>query len=80
MMPAVQLGFQEFLTNSSGSTLTLWFLLSPSSDKFPLTQICALIESGLQDVSPGQSLFLGWLVPMELAQPTPVCDGKAPQK
>lgn len=53
-------------------TLTLWFLLSPSSDKFPLTQICAFIESGLQDASLGQSLFLG-----RLSQLTPENHGKA---
>lgn len=61
-------------------TLTLWFLLSLSSDKFPLTQIHAFIESGLQDASLGQSLFLGQLVPVELGQPTLVRDGKAPQQ
>lgn len=60
------------------STLTLWFLLSPSSDKFPLTQIRASIESGLQDVSLGRSLSLGQLIPVELGQLTLVCSGKAP--
>lgn len=61
-------------------TLTLWFLLSPFSDKFPLTQICVLIESGLQNVSPGRSPFLGQLVPVELGLPTLARDGQAPRE
>lgn len=60
------------------STLTLWFLLSPSSDKFPLTQIRTSIESGLQDVSLRRRLSLGQLIAVELGQPTLVCRGKTP--